>query len=62
MKRLTYDGNFCEDIALCNPRECTCGGICRNKQLWERLKAYEDTGLTPEEIMALIAVNNRNRR
>lgn len=50
MKRLTYEGNFCEDIALCNPSESTCGGNCKKKQIWERLKAYEDTGLEPEEI------------
>ncbi len=54
MKRLTYEGNFCEDIAYCDPRNSTCGGNCKRKQFWERLKAYEDTGLTPEEIKELI--------
>lgn len=54
MKRLTYEGNYCEDIAHCDPRESTCSGNCKKRQIWERLKAYEDTGLSPEEIMALI--------
>ena len=52
MKRLTYEGNFC-DIALCDPHNSSCNGNCKNRQLWERLKAYEDTGLTPEEINVL---------
>lgn len=25
-----------------------CNNACTQKQVWERLKAYEDTGLTPE--------------
>lgn len=47
MKRLTYPGDYCEDIAHC---ENNCGGSCPGKRLWERLKAYENTGLTPEEV------------
>lgn len=54
MNRMTYEGSFCEDIALCDPAGSTCGGKCKKKQIWERLKAYEDTGLSPEEIMARI--------
>jgi len=50
MKRLTYDGDYCEDIARCGTGNSLCGGKCRGRQLWERLKAYEDTGLEPEEI------------
>lgn len=50
MNRLTYPGDYCKDIALCDN---DCGGSCRNKQLWEKLKAYEDTGLSPEEIVSL---------
>lgn len=50
MKRLTYEGNYCEDIALCNASESACGGACPAKKIWERLKAYEDTGFTPQEI------------
>ena len=50
MKRLTYDGNFC-DIAMCDPGESGCPkGGCNSKKVWERLKAYEDTGLSPEEV------------
>lgn len=49
MNRLTYPGDYCRDIAFCDNG---CSG-CRSKQLWERLKAYEDTGLTPEEIRRL---------
>ena len=54
MERLTFEGNFC-DIAQCS--EVLGGsfcedGACSQKKVWERLKAYEDTGLTPEEIKA----------
>ena len=53
MKRLTYEADYCEDIAYCNPRESSCPeGGCLKKQLWEKLKAYEDTGLSPSEITA----------
>lgn len=51
MERLTFDGKFC-DIAQC--RETPGGSFCENgtcsqKEVWLRLKAYEDTGLTPEQ-------------
>ena len=54
MERLTFDGSFC-DIAQCSevPGGSFCeDGACSQKKVWERLKAYEDTGLTPEEIKA----------
>lgn len=51
MERLTFEGNFC-DIAQCRELPCKYDGNCSQKQVWERLKAYEDTGLTPEEIKA----------
>ena len=47
MVRLTFEGNFC-DIAQCRP-----AGTCTQKEAWERLKAYEDTGMTPKEVTAL---------
>lgn len=50
MKRLTFDGNFCE-IGLCDGMACI--GTCSQKEVWERLKQYEDTGLTPEEVEGL---------
>ena len=31
------------------PNRLPCGA-CSQKQVWERLKAYEDTGLGPEEV------------
>lgn len=53
MKRLTFEGNFC-DIAQCaeipGGRFCE-DGACSQRKAWERLKAYEDTGLTPEDII-----------
>ena len=49
MERLTFEGNFCE-IAQCWELPCQHGGNCSQKQVWERLKAYEDTGLTPGEV------------
>ena len=53
MERLTFEGNFC-DIAQCNatPGGSFCeDGTCSARKVWERLKAYEDTGLTPEEVL-----------
>ena len=50
MERLTFEGNFC-DIAQCRnvPGGSFCeDGACSQKKVWTRLKAYEDTGLTPE--------------
>ena len=44
MNRLTYRGNFC-DISMCleRPGGEHCGEIgCSQKQVWERLKEYED--------------------
>lgn len=39
-------GSFCED------------GYCSQRKVWERLKAYEDTGLEPETIKEILnAVN-----
>ena len=49
MERLTFEGNFC-DIAQCACMKCPYDTDCSQKQVWERLKAYEDTGLTPEEV------------
>ena len=47
MERLTFEGNFC-DIAQCRELPCKYDGNCTQKEVWERLKAYEDAGLTPE--------------
>ena len=47
MERLTFDGNFC-DIAQCRELPCPYNGACSQRKVWERLAAYEDTGLTPE--------------
>ena len=53
MERLTFEGNFCE-IAQCGHVKCPYKDGCSQKQVWERLKDYEDTGLTPEEVSALV--------
>ena len=42
MERLTFDGNFC-DIAMCRELPCPHNNNCTQKQVWERLKQYEDT-------------------
>ena len=47
MERLTFEGDFC-DIAQCRELPCPYDGLCTQREAWERLKAYEDTGLTPE--------------
>lgn len=55
MERLTFDGNFC-DIAQCTstPGGSLCeDGSCSARKVWERLKAYEDTDLTPEEVLSM---------
>ena len=55
MERLTFDGNFC-DIAQCTeiPGGSFCeDGACSQRKVWERLKAYEDTGLTPGEVLSM---------
>lgn len=46
MERLTFDGNFC-DIAQCRAIPCPYDNNCTQKQVWERLRQYEDTGLSP---------------
>ncbi|MCI6780495.1 MAG: hypothetical protein MR569_00980 [Dialister sp.] len=46
MERLTFEGNFCE-IARCKEVKCPYDTACSHKQVWERLKQYEDTGLSP---------------
>ena len=47
MERLTFEGNFC-DIAQCRKLPCKYDGNCTQKEVWERLKAYEDAGLSPQ--------------
>ena len=49
MERLTFEGNFCE-IAQCACTKCPYDTDCSQKQVWERLKAYEDTGLSHEKV------------
>lgn len=56
MKRLTFDGLFC-DIAKCDstPGGTFCEtGTCALRRVWERLKEYEDTGLEPEDVRRLM--------
>ena len=50
MDRLTFEGNFC-DIAQCREQTCPYNGSCSQREVWERLKAYEDTGCEPEEVL-----------
>ncbi len=47
MERLTFEGNYC-DIAQCRELPCKYDGNCTQKEVWERLKAYEDAGLSPQ--------------
>lgn len=48
MERLTFDGNFC-DISQCRELPCPYNTACTQQQVWEKLKAYENTGLDPEQ-------------
>lgn len=55
MDRLTFEGNFC-DISKCEfiPGGSFCeDGTCSQRKVWERLKAYEDTHMTPSDIMSM---------
>ena len=52
MERITFEGNFC-DIAMCRESPCPYNGMCSQRETWERLKKYEDTGLEPEQVMEL---------
>lgn len=51
-ERLTFDGNFC-DIALCYQERwgkyCP-DGACSQRKVWERLKEYEDTSMSPSDV------------
>jgi hypothetical protein len=47
MERLTFEGNFC-DIAQCRELPCKYDGNCTQKGVWQRLKEYEDAGLSPQ--------------
>ncbi len=47
MERLTFEGNFC-DITPCGYRIYPSDGNCTQKEVWQRLKAYEDAGLSPQ--------------
>ena len=55
MERLTFEGNFCE-IARCKEMKCPYDTDCSQKQVWERLKAYEDSKLSPEDAANLRAI------
>jgi hypothetical protein len=47
LERLTFEDNFC-DIAQCRDSACRQDGTCTQRLVWERLKAYEDAGLSPQ--------------
>ena len=55
MERLTFEGNFCE-IAQCACMKCPYDTDCSQKQVWERLKQYEDSKLSPEDAANLHAI------
>lgn len=55
MERLTFEGNFCE-IARCKEVKCPYDTACSQKQVWERLKQYEDSKLSPEDASNLHAI------
>lgn len=55
MERLTTDTGFCE-FSLCDADPEVCG-TCDNQKRWERLQAYEQTGLEPDEIKTVLMLN-----
>ena len=58
MERLTFDGNFC-DIAQCRELPCPYDNNCMQKQVWERLKSYEDTRLSPKGLKQAAEIEER---
>lgn len=67
MERLTEkhyierDGYYVKCSETCFLEDTDCGGCEKIGALVDRLGAYEDTGLMPEEIMAALAVNDTAR-
>lgn len=57
MERLTFEGNFC-DIAQCRELPCPYNGSCTQRKVWEQLKAYEDTGLSPKALEKAAEIEN----
>ena len=55
MERLTFEGNFCE-IARCKEVKRPYDTACSQKQVWERLKQYEDSKLSQEDAANLHAI------
>ena len=49
MGRITFEGNFC-DISMCRENPCPYNGMCSQRQTWERLKEYEETGIVPDDM------------
>ena len=57
MDRLTFEGNFC-DIAQCRELPCPYDNNCMQKQVWERLKSYEDTGVSPKACLQAVEMED----
>lgn len=59
MKRLTWQNydmcQFCREGACCEHYCDNTFPVCDDKAIYDRLAAYEDTGLEPEEIIELKA-------
>lgn len=55
MERLTTNTSLCE-FSLCDADPEVCG-TCDNQKRWERLQAYEQTGLEPDEIKTVLMLN-----
>lgn len=53
LERLTTDELFC-DFCDCDADPDICG-VCEARKRWERLQAYERTGLEPAEITEMKA-------
>lgn len=57
MERLTFEGNFC-DIARCREMPCPYNNRCTQREVWERLKAYEDSGVSPKALAQALEMEN----
>lgn len=58
MERLTVDTSlpFC-DIAQCMEIPCRHGGSCDQRKCYEKLREYERSGMTPEEVTEIAEID-----
>lgn len=65
MERLTQQGfsmcNHCQEATVCEHYCSPSFPVCGNKAIYDRLAAYEDTGLEPERVAELAKAERDGR-